>query len=648
MKPEHIGLLFVHGIGEQKRFEHLIGSVTEIAELMCQCESKAQVSVVDRTAEWKFPPGHPDPAGTAPMTLTFQSETRHIVYECYEVWWADLGARAGIWDQIRFWLWALGQWGAPIYKELDATHLDKKEDPAFGKPVSVLARLPESVAGDPIREPMARFKLLLAGLAAFFVAFSWTLAKRVLAALVGQAPTPTLIVQYVGDVRTYEERASPGDSAISDPGHPRRVGLRRRMVTEMVALGMRPLDGWFVLAHSLGTVLAYNGLTEIGHALPNYLPQDQWARLDNVFKRDDGCIRRDDLHAMMPSRPDWLQKQDVINRPLLFAKLKGILTYGSPLDKFANLWPRIVATATDRNDHISPFPRNCRWVNLAAPHDPVAGMLIHFEAGKGTLPANAIPKVHNKATPWDPWYVLAHILYFAGAERCDDRPKITQRRHVARWLLGHADSAIPSYPQSWLVRFLSIDLGYFAIILFLWFLTAIFVTAAGGISSSLLGGETTLKSASFSGFFQRFLATLGPVLGIALSIILMFGLWRWYSESRLNAALAQADQQSDQDKSVKRTTYWNKIVSILRQQSKAALLILVVSGVSVLFGLLADFTSRTWLGYPTGWLAATAASAFIIVATTAQTSINHKFTKSLQPAKTGDGTVKASEENPEH
>ena len=38
----------------------------------------------------------------------------------------------------------------------------------------------------------------------------------------------------------------------------------------------------------------------------------------------------------------------------LFANLRGFLTYGSPLDKFSGLWPRIVATATDRTDGSAP------------------------------------------------------------------------------------------------------------------------------------------------------------------------------------------------------------------------------------------------------------------------------------------------------
>ena len=95
---QHIGLLFVHGIGEQKRFEHLVNTVTQFAELMLQSEPEARVSVIDRTTDWKLPPGQPHPQGLAPISLTFRSRNKNIEYECYEVWWADLGARSGLFE----------------------------------------------------------------------------------------------------------------------------------------------------------------------------------------------------------------------------------------------------------------------------------------------------------------------------------------------------------------------------------------------------------------------------------------------------------------------------------------------------------------------------------------------------------------------
>jgi hypothetical protein len=398
---EKIGLLFVHGMGEQKRWDHLTSSVIELAELMRHGGGEPIVSVIDRTADWDLPPGAAHPAGLAPVTLIYTFSDwpgpgeppfrRTIVYECFETFWADLGTRTGVMDTVGFWLWGLGQWSAPVYRDLDASGV---------QPGTGVAKMPVSVAGKLLAEPWARLQLLMAAVAAVFLVCTWSLAKRVVGAVIGKVPVPALLVSYIGDVRAYEARATPGGSNLSDPGHPRRVGARRRMVTEMVAMGAREdLNGWYVLAHSLGTILAYNGLTETGHALPNYLSKGQWDALPPELKRDDGIRTRQDLHAMMPSRPPWLGAKDAINRPLLFRNLRGFLTYGSPLDKFAGLWPRIVATAVDRTDGKPTFAK-CQWVNLAAPTDPVAGWLDGFPAQEeADRFYGAIPPVQNFRAP---------------------------------------------------------------------------------------------------------------------------------------------------------------------------------------------------------------------------------------------------------
>ena len=36
---------------------------------------------------------------------------------------------------------------------------------------------------------------------------------------------------------------------------------------------------WYVLAHSQGTVVAFNGLMETAYAWPGYLDEDRWDRL---------------------------------------------------------------------------------------------------------------------------------------------------------------------------------------------------------------------------------------------------------------------------------------------------------------------------------------------------------------------------------
>lgn len=239
-KEERIGLLFVHGIGEQKPWEHLRNSVLELAELFRQSDHVSGVNINDNTAAWSVRTGEPA-FDRAPLSMDVRTaDGGALRYECYEVWWADLGGRSGLLNTIKFWLWGLGQWCAPIYRDLDASRLALPPPEKRGP----LSRLPNSVVGRPL-EIWVRLQLFMAAITAAFVVCTWSLAKRVFAAVLGKSPSPTLIVQYVGDVRTFTERAVPGDSALTDPGFPRRVGIRRRMVCEMVALASRDdVKGW--------------------------------------------------------------------------------------------------------------------------------------------------------------------------------------------------------------------------------------------------------------------------------------------------------------------------------------------------------------------------------------------------------------------
>ena len=567
---ETIGLLFVHGIGEQKRFEHLREMAGQFAELMRQAESDTAsdgsgevfgCAVEDKTEDWTLPPGQPDSQGESPIRITLESSSRRLIFRCHEVWWADLGARTGLVDVVLFWIWAFGQWCAPIYRELDAAGL-KKEDTtrsgaALNKKITQLATLPDSIVGRFRCELGARFKLLLAGLATSFVVVSWVIAKRLLAKLLRQAPTPTLLVSYVGDVRTYEERAAPGDTALSDPGYPRRVGIRRRMVTEMVAMGEMAargeVDRWYVAAHSQGTVVAYNGLTEIGHTLPNYLPEAQWNGLPTDLKRDPGCVRRetDELQSMMPSRPAWLAIKDVVNRPKLFKQLKGVITYGSPLNKFAAIWPRIVATATDRNDGKNPFAEDCRWLNLRARQDPVSGDLSTFygppppaktDEQKRPGFSGCIPPLVNIETPVGPDILISHLRYFEGGESFSNSIALRQRRAVLRWVMDGGNAAanqildrIPPAPK---ILGLVMWAYYAAFLAGLLFAAASLITLGGDLLSSLFGEPGKMVWIGPRLFAAKVWGNLPALVAVSSTAIAGGGYIRWISESRLNISLA--------------------------------------------------------------------------------------------------------------
>lgn len=596
---ETIGLLFTHGIGEQKRFEFLKASVLQFAELMKQCgdgDEKFTCTLIDRTADWKAPPGEPDPKGPSPITLTLESTRRRLIFECREVWWADLGARSDIFDSIKFWIWGFGQWCAPIYRDLDAADLEKSCDARDGqkltKPATRLAKLPESVAGLWWPEIRTRIMLGLAGLATMFVAISWVIAKRLFSSALKTAPTPTLLVSYVGDVRTYEERATPGDTALSDPAYPRRVGIRRRMVTEMVAMGSRDdLDRWYVIAHSQGTVVAYNGLTEIGHTLPNYLTETQWNRLPPEYRTDPGCDLRSEteIAGMMPGRPPWLAYGDLINRPLLFKKLAGFLTYGSPLNKFAAIWPRIVATATDRKDETEPFGSHCLWLNLAARQDPVAGDVSRFFKGRADRPNfdGCVPYIKSIQTPVRPNILISHLRYFDVAEDFEkSRPAITQRHTVMRWLMNApAEPAEPTAENfaSSTGRSDRLQAAFYytaAIFLTLCAATA-FVTLGGNLLGALFFTKQVKAFASVGAFFTQVPHNLLWLLDAALAILSLAGFWRWMDESIFNARTASASNAT-------------QVAKLNRAQLSAALCtILSISSFSAIAWVFARGTAQS-------------------------------------------------------
>ena len=414
--PRRVGLLFVHGIGEQARFEHLHGAATRLAQLLKNHPHRdASVSVVDRTDYWSVPPGEPQisPPAHAPMTVHYRSQAADVAidFECHEVWWADLGKRRGLVEAFGFWAWGLGQWAAPIYATRDASKLD--DTPSTSARPQV--HLPVSVGREPRAQIATRLSIAWAGVAASMIILTLSFVLRLLSFLTGAKASVDLIIDYLGDVEVYQQRGRPGEGEPSDPGMPKRVAIRRRMVTEMVAMGARGYESWSILAHSLGSVVAFNGLGEIGHALPNYCQEALWDALPDDLKRDFDCPKRDDPENMMPARPAWLSNQDCVNKTLLFGNLTNVVTYGSPLGTFAAIWPRIVAFEKGVG-HRGVFAKT-KWLNIVSGTDPVSGLLDRYRVWvRGDEKAD-LPEAFDLRRPTYASFGLSHIAYFISATR---------------------------------------------------------------------------------------------------------------------------------------------------------------------------------------------------------------------------------------
>lgn len=417
-KPRRIGLLCVHGIGEQERWEHLTSTTSKLAELLRKHpDRRARVAIIDRTQSWDAPAGKPDISEPtlAPITIQYRASdgSEAIDFECHEVWWADLGKRRGLIQSFSFWLWGLGQWNAPIYASRDNSRLAE----APKKTGIPQVNLPTSTSAQRMPQILTRLSLAWAGVVASIIVFSLWGILRVVSVIAGKKISLGLIIDYLGDVEVYQERGQPGGGKISDPGQPARVAIRRRMVSEMVAMGAREYDSWGIFAHSLGSVLAFNGIGEIGHTLPNYCEKELWDALPAHLKTDDDCPKRRDIENMMPARPGWLSDEHCIDKQELFGNLTNFVTYGSPLSTFAAIWPRIVAF--EKGVGARDIFANTRWLNITSRNDPVSGMLDRYrkwtksDGGEWADGATDLPEAFDLTRPTYALYGQSHVAYFS-------------------------------------------------------------------------------------------------------------------------------------------------------------------------------------------------------------------------------------------
>jgi hypothetical protein len=406
---EKIGLLLVHGMGEQKPLEHLRGSAKELASFIAAAPGVVKVSVVDDS-------GSPSASIVLDVVREHGGSQARTRLHLREVWWADLGISGGLWEQAKFWLWGMGQWAARTIRKGDRTRNTEKlmAMPRFGY---------QKDPNDPpglLHELPSRLLLIGAALLAILTFFTWSAAKQIVSLLSKRLPEPSLIFMFLGDVKIYERPGGPGKGNLLDPDLPMRTTIRRRMVSGMTAMAARPdLDRWYVFAHSLGTIPAFNALQETELALPNYLSEAEWNALPAQFKtrapfEPPGPPPSTD--RMMPRRPAWLAGKEGISRPRLFERFAGMVTYGSPLDKFAALWPRVVPL----NRQAAVFPESSEWVNLHDPTDPVAARLDAFappQNSAGAEPGRIALVPQNFASRSSLVFGLSHIRYFCPRPR---------------------------------------------------------------------------------------------------------------------------------------------------------------------------------------------------------------------------------------
>jgi hypothetical protein len=439
-KPHRVGILVVHGIGEQCQFEHLEEVVRNVASAL-QADSNlvsVQVNVkVSGDAPYRARQQTWRGEGVATAVIeVIDKSKKQTNLEFKEVWWSDLDEPNNVKTFLSFWLWGLALWTKPPYDQrkvgtaktnmrLPGRTSENEEEllPGRGQRLQTLHRI---------------YLFLISFITLLLLPFLWALG-RLLRSILGLEIRPDILVEYLGDVKLYQQDAREGKGPLVDLGKtPPRSSIRRRFIKALVEMSLKKYDRWYVLSHSLGTLVAFNGLMETETALPNYLSQNLWKRWCRKYPNQSKAkesLTVEQIEKMLPPRPNWLAPDDRIDRRELFCNLKGFMTYGSPLSKFAVLWPAIVPLNRDE----SVFSQDFEWINVFDPTDPVSDFTRFFTSKQGQESPLTPREISYKAGQI---HLLSHGQYLT----FNSKRKNPLVRQVAQWLLSGEEFQEPPEP----------------------------------------------------------------------------------------------------------------------------------------------------------------------------------------------------------
>ncbi len=169
----------------------------------------------------------------------------------------------------------------------------------------------------------------------------WDEARKAAARTSGPGPMDVLLDEYVGDVFSYVNSAGrafyrdTGDTPAPAAAEHVYERIVQRFYDQLLKAQADGCETIHVVAHSLGTVVAYHALTGLG--------------FDAGTRTDTDAIRS------------------------ALAKVRRLYTIGSPLEKIRFFWPRL--TPAGAAFGTPAF----QWDNFVSWFDPVAGTLKRFD-----------------------------------------------------------------------------------------------------------------------------------------------------------------------------------------------------------------------------------------------------------------------------
>lgn len=440
---EQVGLVMVHGIGEQGRFEHLDVHIRGVINGLRRTGATVSVEIMSSPAaafqsmqdSWVGAP-------QSPLRLLVRGVGAAVDIHVHEVWWGDVNERYSVAKQIRFWGWGLSLWARPWQGDTKLPTSDTK--------------LPTSDVMFPPRTPVAlgwrqsagaRARLYLVGclflMTSLTIGLALTLAKR----LFNFEPPniAKIFTNYLSSIKLYSQHHRGGSKLrgrgadfLDTIDNPPRVSVRRRMIRTLADVASQKYSRWYVVAHSQGSVVAFNGLMEPGFGWPGYLDEGRWQTLRDCAMAGEARGDYADLPAeadAVPPRPGWAGPRDIVYRSKIFARFRGLLTYGNPLEKFAAIWPGLVPVCRHK-----AFATDAQWFNVFDPLDPVSGVMQSWP----TAAPKCCPPAQNIGFATSRILLLGHIKYLEcppGSEP-PQAGQVTVADGVAQWLKTGAAGAL--------------------------------------------------------------------------------------------------------------------------------------------------------------------------------------------------------------
>ncbi len=400
-----VGILVVHGVGEQTRFEQVETVASNFYLALKYAKKDPRLDVLHGDQAPLHSPEHS--WRETPIVIHWLAGDGEPMEAWFrEVHWADLDEPKTVWNWVRFICWALGVSGVRLYTKSAEGAMASMPD--MKPPVHVLTGKEEFKVRVELFGISLLFFLMLIS-----IDLSYFLSQRLSLRWTWIAAARATLYSYLGDIKLYQDRNRRSDK-IEVLGQKSRVGIRRRMVRGLCRMAMEVeagrLDGYYVIAHSLGTVVAWNGIMAPETLLAHYLSEKEWRALPSRFKKQGAHVH----DCCDPPRPPWLTPGDSVDRSAFLSGLRGFMTLGSPLDKFAALWPAVVPTNDEKLAHEVP------WINVADAQDIVAGEIDSFSAGAEAPVAHSF-RLANHSWADQKTLLTAHTSYWSADARDRNR-----------------------------------------------------------------------------------------------------------------------------------------------------------------------------------------------------------------------------------